>query len=259
MTSPPPYPPAVPDAGPEPVDAVLGALGALGAPVDCTGLRNLPLDGPQVLWLVVAGAMDLFAVDSAGAGNWHFLGRLESGTLLLGPVQGPSYTLVSRPLQGCMVRRIPLRELYPPAYQGQPGGQPYGQPEPGSHDGYGGPDGYGGYGGYGGSGGVGYDTGVVGSGYDTGHPGHLAHPPNGPLEDAFARGLGRGLRVLFEARVDGRPPVDDPTADDDILWMPVDPGSVQYGAAFAAESAGDLLIDGAMWQRMVTQQSRLLD
>lgn len=222
MTS---YPPVVADAGPEPVDAVLGALGGLGVPVDCTGLRSLPLEGPQVLWLVVAGEMDLFAVDTAGKGQWHFLGRLETGTLLLGPVQGPPHTLVSRPLQGCVVRRIPLRELHPPVYGNQPGGQPYGHPDQPGYAGY---------------------------------PGYPAHPQNPLLEDAFARGLGRGLRVLFEARVDGQPAVAGPTADDDILWMPVDPGSVQYGAAFAAESAGDLLIDGAMWQRTVTQQSRLL-
>ena len=207
MTS---YPPAV-TAVPGPGDVVIGALGGLGAPVDCAGLRSLPLEGPQVLWLVVAGAMDVFAVDPAGRGTWHFLGRMEAGTLLLGPVDGPHHTLVSRPLQGCVVRRIALRELFAPAYQ-----QPY-QSDPGA-----------------------------------------GYPPDAPLEDAFARGVGRGLRVLFEARVDGRPAVESPSADDDILWMPVDPGSVRHGAAFGTETAGDLLIDGAMWQRMVTQQARLL-
>ncbi|WP_236061488.1 NHLP bacteriocin export ABC transporter permease/ATPase subunit [Actinacidiphila acididurans] len=214
----------------------MAALGELGTGVDCSGLRSLPLEGPQVLWLVTAGEMDLFAVDPAGVGTWHFLGRLGSGTLLLGPVQGPHHTLVSRPLQGCAVRRIALRELYPPAAW------------PGQEYGYGVPDGYGG------------QADPYGYGEQGAYPAQApyGYPPDPLLEDAFARGLGRGLRVLFEARVDGRPAVADATADDDILWLPVDPGSVQYGAAFGADSAGDLLIDGAMWQRMVTQQSRLL-
>jgi hypothetical protein len=68
-------------------DPVLGALGHLGEAVDCAGLRSLSLEGPQVLWLVAGGALDLFAVDAAQQGHWHFLGRLEPGTLLLGPVE----------------------------------------------------------------------------------------------------------------------------------------------------------------------------
>lgn len=87
-------------------DPVLTALGGLGGPVDCTGLRSLPLEGPHVLWLVVAGALDLFAVDAAQQGHWHYLGRLEPGALLLGPVEGPRHTLVGRPLQGCFLRRV---------------------------------------------------------------------------------------------------------------------------------------------------------
>lgn len=67
-------------------DLVLGALGGMGTPVDCSGLGRLDLEGPQVLWLVAAGAMDLFAVDAVQQGHWHHLGRLEAGSLLLGPV-----------------------------------------------------------------------------------------------------------------------------------------------------------------------------
>src|SRR5882757_10388067 len=161
-------------------DTVLGAFGGLGAPLDCAGLRNVPLEGPQVLWLVVAGAMDLFAVDAAGHERWHHLGRLEAGTLLLGPVEGPRHTLVSRPLQGCVLRRIPLRELVQPAPQPYGPGyeQPYGSQQP-------------------------YGQGPYGAGYGQEPAG--ASPPTGqpptalsPLEDAFSRGVGRGLRVLFE-------------------------------------------------------------
>ncbi|WP_055569418.1 NHLP bacteriocin export ABC transporter permease/ATPase subunit [Streptomyces atriruber] len=198
-------------------DPVAVAFNALGAPVDCAGLRSVHLEGPQVLWLVVAGALDLFAVDAVQQGHWHYLGRLEPGTLLLGPVEGPQHTLVGRPLQGCELRRIPLRELYRPDYGDS---WSYEQQYP--------------------------------SQYDT------QDAALSLLEHAFALGIGRGHRVLFEAPLDGRTMGDEVVGDDDILWMPVAPGSVQYGAAYSAEAAGDLLVDAAMWQRMVNQQYRLL-
>ncbi|MBY8876383.1 NHLP bacteriocin export ABC transporter permease/ATPase subunit [Streptomyces sp. PLK6-54] len=212
-------------------------MGSLGHAVDCAGLRSLPLEGPHVLWLVVEGAMDLFAVDAAADGQWHFLGRLEPGTLLMGPVEGPQYTLVSRPLDGCAVRRIPLRELFAPA-------QPYAMDDT-----------------YGGQGAQGWYQDPYGQGYGTGDVGWAyggGVPQLSALEQAFAQGVGRGLRVLFEARVDGRPAAGGASPDDDIQWMPVDPGTVRYGAEFGAEADGQLLIDGGMWQRMVNQQSRLL-
>ncbi|MFJ2262112.1 NHLP bacteriocin export ABC transporter permease/ATPase subunit [Streptomyces sp. NPDC087844] len=86
----------------------------MGTPVDGSGLTRLDLEGPHVLWLVAAGAMDLFAVDAAQQGHWHHLGRLEAGSLLLGPVAGPQHTLVGRPLRECVLRRIELRELHRP-------------------------------------------------------------------------------------------------------------------------------------------------
>ncbi|MEU1147827.1 NHLP bacteriocin export ABC transporter permease/ATPase subunit [Streptomyces sp. NPDC005863] len=198
-------------------DTVAAAFGALGTPVDCAGLRSVHLEGPQVLWLVVAGALDLFAVDAVQQGHWHYLGRLEPGTLLLGPVEGPQHTLVGRPLQGCVLRRVPLRELYRPDYGDT---WSYEQQHP--------------------------------TGYDT------QDAALSILEHAFALGIGRGHRVLFEAPLDGRTVGDEVVADDDILWMPVAPGSVQYGSAYSAEATGDLLVDAAMWQRMVNQQYRLL-
>lgn len=215
--------------GPGESDAVTHALGGLGTPVDCTGMRSLPLEGPHVLWLVVGGTLDLFAVDAAQQGHWHFLGRLEAGTLLLGPVEGPRHTLLGRPSQDCLLRRIPLRELYRPEHSGE-------YPAYGSQY----PTGYG----------TGYDTGY-GTGYETGY-----EAPT-PLEHAFALGTGRGLGVLFQAPLEGRA-TDEAMADDDILWMPVPSGSVQYGAMYSAQAAGDLLVDAALWQQMVNQQYRLL-
>ena len=110
-------------------DLVLGALGGLGTAVDCAGLNRLDLEGPQVLWLVAAGAMDLFAVDAGRQGHWHHLGRLEAGSLLLGPVAGPQHTLVARPLRDCAVRRIALRELYQGAETATWSYDAYGNPQ----------------------------------------------------------------------------------------------------------------------------------
>jgi hypothetical protein len=221
--------PASPDHAHAGQDVVTGALGALGDPVDVGTARSLSLEGPHVLWLVVAGAMDVFAVDAEQMGHWHFLGRLEPGTLLMGPVEGPRHTLAGRPLQGCALRRIPLRELFQPEthdpYAGQYGADPYAGP-------YTNPWGY-----------------------------PALQQQLGPLEDAVARGVGRGLRVLFEGPLDGRPGQGGADAaegaDEDILWMSVAPGSVQYGAAYDA-GATDLLVDGALWQHTVNQQSRML-
>ncbi len=223
MTSVPP--PAASGAGTAPVDGVVAAMSGLGVPVDCASTRSQPLEGPHVLWLVVDGAMDLFAVDAGSQGRWHFLGRLEPGTLLLGPVEGPRHTLVGRPLRDCVLHRIPLRELFKPE-QGAYGYDQYGNPMG--------------------------DTGEWSYG-DTGEWSYDQTQALSPLEDAFARGIGRGLRTVFEANVEG-----DEAGDDTIMWMPVEPGSLQYGTGYGQDTAPTLLIDGAMWQRMVNQQTRLL-
>ncbi|GHD25504.1 NHLP bacteriocin export ABC transporter permease/ATPase subunit [Streptomyces galbus] len=110
-------------------DLVLAALGQLGARVDCSGLTRLDLEGPQVLWLVTSGALDLFAVDARQEGHWHHLGRLEAGSLLLGPVTGAEHTLVARPLRDCVVHRIGLRELYQPAQTQTWAYDAYGNPQ----------------------------------------------------------------------------------------------------------------------------------
>ncbi|MFF7604525.1 NHLP bacteriocin export ABC transporter permease/ATPase subunit [Streptomyces parvulus] len=194
-------------------DLVLGALGPLGTRVDCAGFNRLGLEGPQVLWLVVSGAVDLFAVDAGEQGHWHHLGRLEAGSVLLGPVAGPQHTLVARPLRDCVVHRIGLRELYQPA-----------DTQTWSYDAYGNPQ--------------------------------YVPPTTSPLEYALALGVGRGLTVLFQAPMDTERAAA-PT-DDDVFWMQVPPGSVQYGALYGEEAAADLLMDPALWQSLVDQQHRLL-
>ncbi|KFG71771.1 NHLP bacteriocin export ABC transporter permease/ATPase subunit [Streptomyces mutabilis] len=194
-------------------DLVLGALGSLGTRLDCAGFGRLDLEGPQVLWLVASGAVDLFAVDAEEQGQWHHLGRLEAGSVLLGPVTGPQHTLVARPLRDCVVHRIGLRELYQPA-----------STQTWSYDEY-------------------------------GHPQYVP-PQTSPLEYALALGVGRSLTVLFQAPM-ATERAAAPT-DDDVFWMQVSPGSVQYGAAYGAEAAADLLMDPTLWQSMVDQQYRLL-
>lgn len=194
-------------------DLVLGALGSLGSRVDCAGSGRLDLEGPQVLWLVASGAVDLFAVDAGEQGHWHHLGRLESGSVLLGPVTGPQHTLIARPLRDCVVHRIGLRELYQPASTQTWSYDEYGQPQ-------------------------------------------YVPPTTSPLEYALALGVGRGLTVLFQAPM-ATEGASAPT-DDDVFWMRVPPGSVQYGALYGEEAAADLLMDPALWQSLVDQQYRLL-
>ncbi len=116
-------------------DPVTAALGGLGAPVEGADGSALPLGGPSALWLVTEGSLDLFAVAAAEDGHWHYLGRLEAGTLLLGAVEGPRHTLVGRLSSRCAVRRLPLRELYAPqgtdgyeGFEGYPGYEPVAGP-----------------------------------------------------------------------------------------------------------------------------------
>ncbi|AWE53762.1 NHLP bacteriocin export ABC transporter permease/ATPase subunit [Streptomyces nigra] len=194
-------------------DLVLDALGQLGSALDCAGFNRLDLEGPQVLWLVASGAVDLFAVDAGEQGHWHHLGRLEAGSLLLGPVAGPQHTLVARPLRDCVVHRIGLRELYQPAHT-----------QTWSYDEYGNPQ--------------------------------YVPPQTSPLEYALALGVGRSLSILFQAPMATERAAE--VTDDDVFWMQVPPGSVQYGSLYGAEAAADLLMDPAVWQSMVDQQYRLL-
>ncbi|MFD3822853.1 NHLP bacteriocin export ABC transporter permease/ATPase subunit [Streptomyces sp. NPDC058625] len=194
-------------------DLVLGALGSLGTRVDCAGFGRLDLAGPQTLWLIVSGAVDLFAVDAEEQGHWHHLGRLEAGSLLLGPGAGPRHTLVARPLRDCVVHRIGLRGLYQGA-----GTQTW------SYDEYGTPQ--------------------------------YVPPTTSPLEYALALGVGRSLSVLFQAPMAAERAAAP--SDDDVFWMQVPPGSVQYGSLYGAEAAADLLMDSAVWQSLVEQQYRLM-
>ncbi|WP_329415980.1 NHLP bacteriocin export ABC transporter permease/ATPase subunit [Streptomyces sp. NBC_00704] len=206
-------------------DVVVGALGQLGVRIDCAGLGRLDLEGPQVLWLVAAGALDLFAVDAEQQGHWHHLGRLEAGSLLLGPVTGPRHTLVARPSRDCAVHRVGLRELYEPA-----GTQTW------SYDEYGNPR----------------------------YVPPASSPLEYALALGVGRGLSvlfQAPMAAERAADGGGVPARAPggTGDDDeVFWMQVPPGSVRYGSLYGAEAAADLLMDPGVWQSVVDQQYRLL-
>ncbi|MEU6063743.1 NHLP bacteriocin export ABC transporter permease/ATPase subunit [Streptomyces sp. NPDC047082] len=206
-------------------DLVLGALGSLGTPLDCSGFNRLDLEGPQVLWLVAGGALDLFAVDAGQQGHWHHLGRLEAGSLLLGPVAGPRHTLVARPLRDCVVHRIGLRELYQPAHT-----------QTWSYDEYGNPQ----------------------------YVPPTSSPLEYALALGVGRSLSilfQAPMATERAADDGGAPARVRSSvgeDDDVFWMQVPPGSVRYGSLYGAEAAADLLMDPAVWQSMVDQQYRLL-
>ncbi|MER5428184.1 NHLP bacteriocin export ABC transporter permease/ATPase subunit [Streptomyces sp. NPDC002588] len=206
-------------------DHVLAALGQMGARIDCAGFGRLDLEGPQVLWLVASGALDLFAVDAAQQGHWHHLGRLKAGSLLLGPVAGPQHTLVARPLRDCVVHRIGLRELYQTA-----------DTQTWSYDEYGNPQ----------------------------YVPPTSSPLEYALALGVGRGLSvlfQAPMATEKPAEDGGAPVGAYSStgeDDDVFWMQVPPGSVRYGSLYGAEAAADLLMDPAVWQSMVDQQYRLL-
>ncbi|MDX3574184.1 NHLP bacteriocin export ABC transporter permease/ATPase subunit [Streptomyces sp. ID05-47C] len=206
-------------------DIVLSALGRMGTRVDCAGVGRLDLEGPQVLWLVAAGALDLFAVDAEQQGHWHHLGRLEAGSLLLGPVAGPQHTLVARPLRDCVVHRVGLRELYESA-----------STQTWSYDAYGNPQ----------------------------YVPPTSSPLEYALALGVGRGLSvlfQAPMATERPAEDGGAPARVRSSvgdDDDVFWMQVPPGSVRYGSLYGAEAAADLLMDPAVWQSMVDQQYRLL-
>ena len=202
-------------------DPVIAALGALGAPVDCTGLRSLLAGGP-------AGAV-------AGRGRRPRpvrRGRRAAGALALPrPARSrePCCSARSRarstpwsagPLQDCALRRDPAARAVPARVR---------RPR--------------------------RPVRAVSTAATT-TPGDAALEPAGARLRARHRPQPAGPLRGPAGRPDRRRRARWPTTTScGCRWRP---GSVQYGAAYSAEAAGDLLVDGAMWQRMVNQQYRLL-
>src|SRR5262249_5997470 len=82
-----------------------------GEPIGFRNVRRLALKGARVLWVVTAGTLDLYAAAPAESGGWHFLGRVEPGTILLGSVPGPHHGLFGRPHAGCALRRTTTADV----------------------------------------------------------------------------------------------------------------------------------------------------
>jgi NHLM bacteriocin system ABC transporter ATP-binding protein len=93
-------------AGPD----LVALLADHGAEVDCSQ-RHIRLTGCGNLWLAVDGELDLFAVDTSEAGQWHFIGRINPGTILLSPSAGSKHTLVLRPLRDARLRTLRVSEF----------------------------------------------------------------------------------------------------------------------------------------------------
>ena len=203
------------------LDAVDAALGSLGhaCRLRRAGSR-VDLEGPQVLWLVAAGALDLFAVDAARAGPLALPRPAGGGHAAARPGRRARSTPWSAGRSAdCVVRRIRAARAVPSRA---------GTDDTGSYD-------------------------AVRQ-----RPTYGASRRPARWSTPSRSGVGRRLAILF-AGAAGRSAAGRPApADDDMLWMQVPPGSVQYGAAYSAEAAGDLLMDPAVWQGMVDQQYRLL-
>src|SRR5215510_2794087 len=84
-------------------ERVVDLLEEYGEAVECSTVSRVDLDGRNVLWMVTAGAMDLFAVDAGQHGRWHYLGRLDGGTIVDVSIKCPRHTLLGRSWRGCLV------------------------------------------------------------------------------------------------------------------------------------------------------------
>ena len=87
----------------------LPSLSGFGSEVD--GAQRIPLQGRHVLWHVMRGVLDVFAVDTGRGGRWQFVGTAEAGAILSAPVRGPKHVLIGRPRAGTVIRAIPIKEL----------------------------------------------------------------------------------------------------------------------------------------------------
>lgn len=82
-----------------------------GEMVDYGTARQVVLGGRHTLWSVTGSGVDLFAIDTVERGPWHFVGRLEPGTVVLGASRETRHVLAVRPDEGCVLHRISLTEL----------------------------------------------------------------------------------------------------------------------------------------------------
>ncbi|GAA1119553.1 NHLP bacteriocin export ABC transporter permease/ATPase subunit [Kitasatospora arboriphila] len=102
---------------------------AAAEPVDPRADRVLVLDDPSRMLLVQTGAVDLFAVkltDRGPVGRWHFLCRVEAGTLLPGAPEGSAHGIAARPVLGAEVAFLPTARVEGLSARGRECGTPAG-------------------------------------------------------------------------------------------------------------------------------------
>ncbi|MFJ1757402.1 NHLP bacteriocin export ABC transporter permease/ATPase subunit [Kitasatospora sp. NPDC088134] len=75
------------------------------------GPGHVPLAGQDTLWMVTDGAVDLFTVEGAEGGPWHFVGRFTRGAVLPGAPADRAAVPVLRPVRGARVRRLDGADL----------------------------------------------------------------------------------------------------------------------------------------------------
>src|SRR4051794_26831658 len=82
-----------------------------GEMVEYGTAQQVMLGGRHTLWSVTGNGVDLFAIDTVNRGPWHFIGRLEPGTVVLGSSREARHILAARPDEGSVLHRIYLPDL----------------------------------------------------------------------------------------------------------------------------------------------------
>lgn len=89
-------------------------LAALAPPHDWGERDHLILASSSQVLVVVAGHVDLFAVqlrDGEPYGPWVTVGRMRSSDVIVGPVPGPTRRILCRRVEGAVVHLLDLRNL----------------------------------------------------------------------------------------------------------------------------------------------------
>jgi hypothetical protein len=96
-----------------PVDAAtaVGELARYGRPVAWNAVRRIVLGGSDAVWLVVAGAVELYAEEAAGRATPHYLGTATAGALLPGSPARPGRVVVARPSDDAQLRLLAIADL----------------------------------------------------------------------------------------------------------------------------------------------------
>lgn len=82
----------------------------IGTEIDFSA-GHVRLAGEDALWLVTDGAVDMFAIEAAEGGPWHFVSRFAPGAVIAAPPSCPSGVPVLRAVHGSRVLRLDAADL----------------------------------------------------------------------------------------------------------------------------------------------------